>query len=397
LFYALDDSVWGMKITALEKSVDFATLDTEKLFNKLKSHELSRKGHPNHDASLTSTAFITSASVGGHDANPTNTIVSSTLEFSLSSLAAASDKQYESIPMMRSPYWRGSPEPCTISARRGGDHLGVASSEATPPTSSPTAPRGRSSTPPTGMTTPSGTTIARAMTRSTASGRRRRRRRRRIMSRACATLSDFDFSSDNSSNSEEDENPKCKKGNFTGHCLIGKSLRKISDSDVSDDLSLDGLSLRVIELENALCNQDKLLCMVFHENKKLNLELENSFSKIASLQLVHDDMSAKPCDNCEMFMVNYTDLWLVHAKVASQFDDVRLELRELKARSSLLVTCTSCPLFRSDLETCAIEIKDLKHQIAHSYCYNILSPPCDVCGSLKDKLFHAIKENTELK
>jgi hypothetical protein len=220
---------------------------------------------------------------------------------------------------------------------------------------------------------------------------------REIMSRACATLSDFDFSSDNSSNSEEDENPKCKKGNFTGHCLIGKSLRKISDSDVSDDLSLDGLSLRVIELENALCNQDKLLCMVFHENKKLNLELENSFSKIASLQLVHDDMSAKPCDNCEMFMVNYTDLWLVHAKVASQFDDVRLELRELKARSSLLVTCTSCPLFKSDLETCAIEIKDLKHQIAHSYCYNILSPPCDVCGSLKDKLFHAIKENTELK
>jgi hypothetical protein len=30
LLYALDDSVWGMKITALEESVDFATLDTEK-------------------------------------------------------------------------------------------------------------------------------------------------------------------------------------------------------------------------------------------------------------------------------------------------------------------------------------------------------------------------------
>jgi hypothetical protein len=28
-------------------------------------------------------------------------------------------------------------------------------------------------------------------------------------------------------------------------------------------------------------------------NKKLNLELENSFSKIASLQSVHDDMNAK--------------------------------------------------------------------------------------------------------
>jgi hypothetical protein len=31
LLYALDDSVWSMKIAALEKSVDFATLDTEKI------------------------------------------------------------------------------------------------------------------------------------------------------------------------------------------------------------------------------------------------------------------------------------------------------------------------------------------------------------------------------
>jgi hypothetical protein len=29
LLYALDDSVWDMKITALEESVDFVTLDTE--------------------------------------------------------------------------------------------------------------------------------------------------------------------------------------------------------------------------------------------------------------------------------------------------------------------------------------------------------------------------------
>jgi hypothetical protein len=52
LLYALDDHVWGIKITTLEEYVDFATLDIEKLFSKLKSHELSRKGHLNHDASL---------------------------------------------------------------------------------------------------------------------------------------------------------------------------------------------------------------------------------------------------------------------------------------------------------------------------------------------------------
>jgi hypothetical protein len=98
LLYALDDHIWGMKITALEESADFSTLDTKKLFSKLKSHELSRKDHLNHDTSITSKAFVTSTHVGGHVANPTNTTDSSALKFALSSLAAASNEQYESIP-----------------------------------------------------------------------------------------------------------------------------------------------------------------------------------------------------------------------------------------------------------------------------------------------------------
>jgi hypothetical protein len=82
----------------LEESANFATLDTEKLFSNLKSHELSRKGRPNHDASFSSKALITSAHVGGHDANLTNTTVSSASEFALFSLTAASYEQYNSIP-----------------------------------------------------------------------------------------------------------------------------------------------------------------------------------------------------------------------------------------------------------------------------------------------------------
>jgi hypothetical protein len=97
------------------------------------------------------------------------------------------------------------------------------------------------------------------------------------MSRACAVLSDFDFSSDDSSNSEEDEKVKRKRDDFTGLCLMGKSSRNISDSDsdVNDDLSLGVFAF--IKLESILCNQDKLLCKVFRENKKLNLELESAF------------------------------------------------------------------------------------------------------------------------
>jgi hypothetical protein len=49
------------------------------------------------------------------------------------------------------------------------------------------------------------------------------------MSRACAALSDFNFCSDDSSSLEEDEKVKRKPGDF--------------DSDVSDDLSPESLSL----------------------------------------------------------------------------------------------------------------------------------------------------------
>jgi hypothetical protein len=129
--------------------------------------------------------------------------------------------------------------------------------------------------------------------------------------------------------------------------------------------------LRVIELESALCNQDKLLCKVFHENKKLNLELESAFSEIDSLRSAHDDMSTKPCDNCTMIMVNYADLWLVHSHIARLLDGARLELRELKAHSRLLGACTSCLVLRSDMEASTIEIKDLKHRLDHASCYTI--------------------------
>jgi hypothetical protein len=101
----------------------------------------------------------------------------------------------------------------------------------------------------------------------------------------CATLSNINFSSDDSSSSQEDEKPKRKTGDFTGLCLMGKASQHISDSksNVSDDSSREGLSLQVTELENALCNKDKSLCKIFHENKKLNLELKSASSEIISL------------------------------------------------------------------------------------------------------------------
>jgi hypothetical protein len=74
-----------------------------------------------------------------------------------------------------------------------------------------------------------------------------------------------------------------------------------------------------------------------------------------------------------------------------------LELRELKACSTLLGACTACPMLRSDLEAATVEIKDLKHKLNLFSRYTILSPPCEACVSLNGKFFHATKENIELQ
>jgi hypothetical protein len=291
-----------MKITALEEYADFATLDTEKLFSKLKSHELSRKGcpahdashelsikgRPDHDASLSSKALITSARVGGHDANPTNTTVSSALEFALSSLVATFDEQYESIPN----------DEFTLLARkfhalhkfrkeRRRSHRGYFKCGDTAHfiTDCPKRKKLDSSSNKYNYTKQNDYSKGDDKKKYRFRDKKKKKKFQKMMSRACAALSDLDFSSDDSSSLEEDERGKCKPGDFTSLCLMGKSARHISnsDSDVSDDPSPGDLSLRIVELENALCNQDKLLCKVFHVNKKLNLALESASSEIASL------------------------------------------------------------------------------------------------------------------
>jgi hypothetical protein len=85
---------------------------------------------------------------------------------------------------------------------------------------------------------------------------------KKIMSRACATLSDFNFSNEDLSSSEEDEkvNYKKKEGDFTGLCLLtkGRSSRNNSnfdsDSDVSDDSPTMAFFLK--------CTNLRMLCVV---------------------------------------------------------------------------------------------------------------------------------------
>jgi hypothetical protein len=54
-------------------------------------------------------------------------------------------------------------------------------------------------------------------------GDKKREKFQKMISHVCAILSDLDFSSDDSSSSEEDEKPKRKTGDCTGLCLMGKA------------------------------------------------------------------------------------------------------------------------------------------------------------------------------
>jgi hypothetical protein len=246
LLYALDDFVCGMKITALKESVDFAILDPEKLFSKLKSDELSRKGHHNHDVSFSSKALITGARVGGHVANPTNTTDSSALEFALSSLSAASDEKYESIPddeiTLLATKFRALHR---FQKERRRSPRGCFELDDTTHFIADYPKRKKLDSSSNKYDYTKRNDYSKGDDKKKYRFGDKKKMFQKMMSRACVALSDLDFSSDDSSSSKEDERPKRKTGDFTGLCLMGKSLRHIfdSDSDVSDDSSLEGLSL----------------------------------------------------------------------------------------------------------------------------------------------------------
>jgi hypothetical protein len=164
-------------------------------------------------------------------ANPTNTTDSSDLEFALSSLCAASDEQYESIPddkiaMMARKFHvlhrfykerRRSPRGCF----ECGDTTHFIAD-------CPRRKKFDSSNKYNYNNWNDSSDKGEVKKKYRFRDKKKKKKFQKMMSRACAALSDLDFFSD-----------------FTGLCLMGKSSWHISDSDsdVSDDSSPEGLSL----------------------------------------------------------------------------------------------------------------------------------------------------------
>jgi hypothetical protein len=155
-------------------------------------------------------------------ANPTNTTDSSALEFALSSLAVASDKQYESIPddeiaLLARKFrvlhrfhkkMRRSPRGC-FECGDTNHFIADCPKRKKFDSSNKYNYNNRNDSSDKGE------------------GKKKyhfgdKKKFQKMMSRACAALSDLNFSSDDSSSSE-DEKPNRKTGDFTDLCLMGKS------------------------------------------------------------------------------------------------------------------------------------------------------------------------------
>jgi hypothetical protein len=192
-------------------------------------------------------------------ANPTNATDSSALEFALSSLCAASDEQDESIPddeiALLARKFRVLQR--LRKERRRSPRVYLECGDTTHFIADcPKRKKDDSSNKYNYNNQNDSSDKGEGKKKYRFGDTKNKKKFQKMMSRACAALSDLDFSSDDSSSSEEDERPKRKTGDFTGLCLIGKSSWRISnsDSDVSDDSSPESLSSRVVELKNALCN-----------------------------------------------------------------------------------------------------------------------------------------------
>jgi predicted nuclease with TOPRIM domain len=63
----------------------------------------------------------------------------------------------------------------------------------------------------------------------------------------------------------------------------------------------------------------------------------------------------------------------------------------------LLFAYLECLKLKLELDAHSLKVKELEIKLLEKPCVSVTSPPCEIVENLKGKLFHATKENTELK
>jgi hypothetical protein len=69
------------------------------------------------------------------------------------------------------------------------------------------------------------------------------------------------------------------------------------------------------------------------------------------------------CTDCSTFFCELTLLMEKYASKVEELDVLRVELDEMKSRSSLLGSCTSCPILHEKLDASVVYARSLEAQL----------------------------------
>ena len=92
LLYALDRSMWDLKVNTIIESTGYETLTVNELFSKLKATEVDNQTQAKLNGAPPSKSIALVTSLGGSSSN-----ANSVLGFSLASLPSVTDEQLETL------------------------------------------------------------------------------------------------------------------------------------------------------------------------------------------------------------------------------------------------------------------------------------------------------------
>jgi hypothetical protein len=147
-----------------------------------------------------------------------------------------------------------------------------------------------------------------------------------------------------------------------------------------------------------LDNRDDMLREAKKMRKELRASLEDGRTRVAELEtqnldakLEIDSLKASPvvsdeveCADCPIFLADLALFKKKHASKCEELDVLRVEVAELKSRSALLGSCTSCPVLHGKIDEMHAYIVSLEAKLKEP-----IPTSCSTCE------LHALK-NLEL-
>jgi hypothetical protein len=145
-----------------------------------------------------------------------------------------------------------------------------------------------------------------------------------------------------------------------------KSTQSDSDSDSNDEVrdELPFLRQENERLGLLLDNRDDMLREAEKMRKELRASLEDARTRVPELEtqnldakLEIDSLKTSPivsddveCADCSIFLADLALFKEKHASKCEEIDVLRVEVAELKSRSALLRSCTSCPVLHGKID-----------------------------------------------